>query len=79
MASLSTHWWIIAYDQVSWIASTMILTTIRNTVDPTPEIGYSREPNTEYVKSNNFGYAIIVVGELPYSKTFGDSLNLTIP
>ncbi|KAJ6986017.1 hypothetical protein NC653_023825 [Populus alba x Populus x berolinensis] len=28
--------------------------------------------------SNNFSYAIVVVGETPYAETAGDSLNLTI-
>ncbi|KAK6152209.1 hypothetical protein DH2020_014844 [Rehmannia glutinosa] len=48
-------------------AGTTILTAIKNTVDPKTEV------------SNNFSYAIVVVGELPYSETFGDNLNLTIP
>jgi beta-glucosidase len=30
------------------------------------------------VKSNNFAYAIVVVGEHPYSETFGDSMTLTM-
>lgn len=32
----------------------------------------------EFVKSNNFSHAIVVVGELPYAETNGDSLNLTL-
>ncbi|XP_020207584.1 uncharacterized protein LOC109792573 [Cajanus cajan] len=32
----------------------------------------------EYVKSNNFSYAIVAVGETPYAETNGDSMNLTI-
>ena len=39
---------------------------------------YKENPNAEFVKSNEFSYAIIVVGEPPYAETFGDSLNLTI-
>ncbi|KAL4350878.1 hypothetical protein AHAS_Ahas10G0186000 [Arachis hypogaea] len=40
---------------------------------------YKENPDLEYVKSNDFSYAIVVVGEHPYAETFGDSLNLTIP
>ncbi|XP_057519285.1 uncharacterized protein LOC130799987 [Amaranthus tricolor] len=57
---------------------TTILTAIKNTVDPKTELVYQENPNTNYVKSNKFSYAIVVVGERPYAETFGDSLNLTI-
>lgn len=40
---------------------------------------YSENPDANFVKSNEFSYAIVVVGEPPYAETFGDSLNLTIP
>lgn len=36
-------------------------------------------PDTEYVKSSKFSYAVVVVGELPYAEGSGDSLNLTLP
>ena len=36
-------------------------------------------PNVEAIKSNNFSYAIVVVGEHPYTEMFGDSSNITIP
>ena len=39
---------------------------------------YKENPDADFVKSNNFSYAIVVVGEPPYAETFGDSLNLTI-
>ena len=39
---------------------------------------YKENPDLDYVKSNNFSYAIVVVGEKPYAETNGDSLNLTI-
>ncbi|KAA8518401.1 hypothetical protein F0562_015716 [Nyssa sinensis] len=58
---------------------TTILTAIKNTVDPAAEVIYKMNPDANYVKSNKFSYAIVVVGEPPYSETFGDSLNLTIP
>ncbi|KAL4352566.1 hypothetical protein GQ457_06G017110 [Hibiscus cannabinus] len=62
----------------SWTGTT-ILTAIKNTVDPSTEVVYNENPDVEFVKSNNFSYAIVVVGEHPYVETNGDSLNLTIP
>ncbi|KAL9150291.1 hypothetical protein ABFS82_12G159300 [Erythranthe guttata] len=59
-------------------AGTTILTAVRNTVDPKTEVVFSQNPDSGYVKQNNFSYAIVVVGELPYSETMGDSLNLTL-
>ncbi|KAK1583818.1 hypothetical protein Q3G72_027237 [Acer saccharum] len=41
--------------------STTILTTIKNIVDPQTEVVYEENPNSNYVKSNNFSYSIIVV------------------
>ncbi|KAK9289845.1 hypothetical protein L1049_008005 [Liquidambar formosana] len=58
---------------------TTILTAIKNTVDPKTQVVYQENPDLDYVKSNKFSYAIVVVGEHPYAETFGDSLNLTIP
>ncbi|KAK0599877.1 hypothetical protein LWI29_009388 [Acer saccharum] len=60
-------------------SGTTILTAIKNTVDPQTKVVYVENPDSNYVKSNNFSYAIVVVGEHPYAETFGDSLNLTIP
>lgn len=40
---------------------------------------YKENPDADLVKSNEFSYAIVVVGEHPYAETSGDSLNLTIP
>ncbi|KAL9382020.1 hypothetical protein Peur_025055 [Populus x canadensis] len=59
-------------------SGTTILTAIQNTVDPSTEIVYKENPDADFVKSNNFSYAIVVVGEPPYAETFGDSLSLTI-
>ncbi|KAK4793240.1 hypothetical protein SAY86_023675 [Trapa natans] len=59
--------------------STTILTAIKNTVDPTTKVVFEENPSSDYVKSGNFSYAIVVVGELPYAETFGDNTNLTIP
>lgn len=58
---------------------TTILTGIKNTVDPETKVVYKENPTAEFVKSNDFSYAIVVVGEPPYAETFGDSLNLTLP
>ncbi|KAK4759019.1 hypothetical protein SAY87_020320 [Trapa incisa] len=58
---------------------TTILTAIKNTVDPTTKVVYEENPSSDYLKSGNFSYAIVVVGELPYAETFGDNTNLTIP
>ncbi|CAM8954764.1 unnamed protein product [Rhodiola kirilowii] len=57
---------------------TTILNAIKNTVDPKTKVVYQENPDINYVKSGTFDYAIVVVGELPYAETFGDSLNLTI-
>ncbi|XP_047157860.1 beta-glucosidase BoGH3B-like [Vigna umbellata] len=57
---------------------TTILNAIKNTVYKDTEVVYKENPDLDYVKSNNFSYAIVVVGEKPYAETKGDSLNLTI-
>ncbi|EEF38424.1 beta-glucosidase BoGH3B [Ricinus communis] len=57
---------------------TTILNAISTAVDTSTEIVYSEDPDADFVKANNFSYAIVVVGELPYAETFGDRLNLTI-
>ncbi|KAI3869647.1 hypothetical protein MKX03_011844 [Papaver bracteatum] len=59
-------------------SGTTILQAIKNTVDPTTQVVFNANPDAEFVKSNKFSYAIVVVGEVPYAETFGDSLNLTI-
>ncbi|KAF1877685.1 hypothetical protein Lal_00040403 [Lupinus albus] len=59
-------------------SGTTILSAIKNSVDKDTEIVYKENPDLDYVKSNDFSYAIVVVGEKPYAETNGDSLNLTI-
>ncbi|KZV44465.1 lysosomal beta glucosidase-like [Dorcoceras hygrometricum] len=73
--------WTIEWDGKSGntTVGTTILTAVRNTVDPLTEVVYSENPSTEYLNSNDFSYAIVVVGEFPYVETSGDSNNLTIP
>lgn len=58
---------------------TTILEAIKSTVDTTTQIVYQENPTPEFVKSEAFSYAIVVVGEPPYAETQGDNLNLTIP
>ncbi|KAF2306912.1 hypothetical protein GH714_022487 [Hevea brasiliensis] len=57
---------------------TTILTAIKNTVDPSTEVVHKENPDSQFVKSGEFSYAIVVVGEPPYAETNGDSMNLTI-
>ncbi|MCL7044615.1 hypothetical protein MKW94_020876 [Papaver nudicaule] len=60
-------------------AGTTILNAIASTVEPSTEIVYKANPEADFVKSNNFSYAVVVIGEQPYAETAGDNLNLTIP
>ncbi|KAG8387189.1 hypothetical protein BUALT_Bualt03G0227400 [Buddleja alternifolia] len=60
-------------------AGTTILNAISTAVDPSTEIVYSENPDAELLKTNNFSYAIVVVGEPPYAEGNGDNTNLTIP
>lgn len=59
-------------------SGTTILSAIKDTVDPKTKVVFKENPSAQFVKSNQFSYAIVVVGEPPYAETFGDSLNLTI-
>ncbi|OAY82304.1 Beta-glucosidase BoGH3B [Ananas comosus] len=61
------------------VAGTTILKAIKSTVDDATEVVYSENPDHDFVESNKFDYAIVVVGEHPYAETAGDNLNLTIP
>ncbi|KAF9613853.1 hypothetical protein IFM89_012401 [Coptis chinensis] len=74
--------WTIIWQGVSGnnvTSGTTILKGIRNTVDPATHVVYRENPDAEFVKSNKFSYAIVVVGEPPYAETMGDNLNLRIP
>ncbi|CAJ1947992.1 unnamed protein product [Sphenostylis stenocarpa] len=73
--------WTIEWQGVSGnnvTKGTTILSAIKNTVDKDTEVVYKENPDLDFLKSNNFSYAIVVVGEKPYAETDGDSLNLTI-
>ncbi|KAJ0704626.1 putative glucan 1,3-beta-glucosidase [Helianthus annuus] len=58
---------------------TTILSAVKSAVDPTTEVVYVENPTPDFIKSNNFSYAIVVTGEYPYSESSGDNQNLTIP
>ncbi|KAJ0657378.1 putative glucan 1,3-beta-glucosidase [Helianthus annuus] len=60
-------------------SGTTILSAVKNAVDPTTEVVYVENPTPDFIKSNNFSYAIVVSGEYPYSESSGDNQNLTIP
>ncbi|RZC78960.1 hypothetical protein C5167_003153 [Papaver somniferum] len=57
---------------------TAVLKAIKNTVDATTRVVFNENPDPEFVKSNEFSYPNVVVGEHPYAESFGDSMNLTI-
>ncbi|KAI4386639.1 hypothetical protein MLD38_004555 [Melastoma candidum] len=74
--------WTIAWQGLSGnnlTIGTTILSAIKSTVDLTTQVVYEENPEAKYVKSGEFSYAIVVVGEPPYAETQGDNLNLTIP
>lgn len=58
---------------------TTILSAIKATVDPATTVVYSDNPDSNSIKNGGFSYAIVVVGELPYAETAGDSQTLTLP
>ncbi|PIA54148.1 hypothetical protein AQUCO_00900602v1 [Aquilegia coerulea] len=73
--------WTIAWQGLNGnnlTSGTTILGAITAAVDPSTQIFYSENPDADFVKSNNFSYGIVVVGEHPYAEGAGDSLNLTI-
>ncbi|KAJ0624461.1 putative glucan 1,3-beta-glucosidase [Helianthus annuus] len=73
--------WTIEWQGVSGNVTdgTTILSAVQKAVDPNTQVIYNENPNQDYLKSNSFDFAIIVVGEPPYAETFGDNSNLTIP
>ncbi|XP_048428576.1 beta-glucosidase BoGH3B-like isoform X1 [Pyrus x bretschneideri] len=73
--------WTIAWQGFSgnnYTTGTTILGAIKSAVDSSTEVIYNENPDGNFVKSNNFTYAIVVVGEHPYAETAGDSPNLTM-
>ncbi|KAJ4824068.1 hypothetical protein Tsubulata_048950, partial [Turnera subulata] len=57
---------------------TTILDAVEKTVDPATQVVFNENPDSNFVKSNQFSYAIVVVGEPPYAEMYGDSSSLTI-
>ncbi|XP_031505420.1 uncharacterized protein LOC116267693 [Nymphaea colorata] len=57
---------------------TTILSAVKSTVSPNTKVVYEENPDADFVKRNLFSYAIVVVGEIPYAESMGDSKNLTI-
>ncbi|ESW33960.1 hypothetical protein PHAVU_001G112700 [Phaseolus vulgaris] len=73
--------WTIEWQGVNGnnlLKGTTILNAVKNTVDPETKVVYKKNPDAEFVKSNGFSYAIVVVGEHPYAEMHGDNMNLTI-
>lgn len=60
------------------ITGTTVLSAIRSVVDRSTEVVFQENPDSNFVKSNNFAYAIVAVGEPPYAETAGDSMDLTM-
>uniref|UniRef100_A0A0E0KJ17 Beta-glucosidase n=1 Tax=Oryza punctata TaxID=4537 RepID=A0A0E0KJ17_ORYPU len=58
---------------------TTILDAVKAAVDPSTTVVFAENPDANFVKNGGFSYAIVVVGEHPYTETKGDSMNLTIP
>ncbi|KAF3441588.1 hypothetical protein FNV43_RR15502 [Rhamnella rubrinervis] len=58
---------------------TTILKGTEATVDKNTEVVFNENPDSKFMESNKFDYAIVVTGEKPYAETFGDNQNLTIP
>ncbi|KAL8501002.1 hypothetical protein ACS0TY_020547 [Phlomoides rotata] len=72
--------WTITWEGQSGntTVGTTILEAVKSTVDPETEVVYNENPDEEFMKANDFSYAIVAVGELPYVETSGDSQTLTI-
>ncbi|GLU19079.1 hypothetical protein SLE2022_353460 [Rubroshorea leprosula] len=74
--------WTITWQGLSGnnnTTGTTILSAIATAVDPSTEIVYRENPDPNFMTSNNnFSYAVVVVGELPYAETAGDSRDLLI-
>lgn len=62
----------------NYTRGTTILGAVSSTVDASTEVVYREIPESDFVKSSNFDYAIVVVGEHPYAETGGDSMTLTM-
>ncbi|KAG8645529.1 hypothetical protein MANES_10G070500v8 [Manihot esculenta] len=73
--------WTIAWQGFTgnnYTRGTTVLSAIRSVVDRSTEVVFQENPDSNFVKSNNFAYAIVAVGEPPYAETAGDSMDLTM-
>uniref|UniRef100_A0A5B7CCL6 Lysosomal beta glucosidase-like n=2 Tax=Davidia involucrata TaxID=16924 RepID=A0A5B7CCL6_DAVIN len=73
--------WTITWQGFSgnnYTSGTTILNAITSTVSKSTEVVFREDPDTDYVKSSSFNYAIVVVGERPYTESAGDSPTLTM-
>ncbi|KAG8055242.1 hypothetical protein GUJ93_ZPchr0001g32520 [Zizania palustris] len=57
---------------------TTILDAIKSTVADSTHVVHTENPDENFMKSNDFSFAIVVVGEPPYAETLGDNAELTI-
>ncbi|XP_024974162.1 lysosomal beta glucosidase-like [Cynara cardunculus var. scolymus] len=71
---------------VSWQGSsgritigTTILDAVREAIGDDVEVVYEENPTPKTLSLQDFSYAIVVVGEAPYSESRGDNPELTIP
>ncbi|AQK62864.1 Glycosyl hydrolase family protein [Zea mays] len=58
---------------------TTLLDAVKAAVDPSTAVVFAENPDAGFVRNGGFSYAIVAVGEHPYTETKGDSMNLTIP
>ncbi|KAL6323769.1 hypothetical protein AAG906_002237 [Vitis piasezkii] len=66
--------WTITWQGLSGnnhTTGTTILSAISAAVDPSTEIVFTENPDAEFVKSNNFSYAVVVIGEPPMQRLQG--------
>ncbi|GAB2218911.1 hypothetical protein Drorol1_Dr00002144 [Drosera rotundifolia] len=73
--------WTIRWQGFSgdnYTSGTTILQAVKSAVDPTTKVVYNENPDSEFIKSYEFAFAIVVVGEQPYAETEGDSATLTM-
>ncbi|KAE8656086.1 lysosomal beta glucosidase-like isoform X1 [Hibiscus syriacus] len=74
--------WTIEWQGFSgynWKAGTTILDAVKKTVVKNTKVVYKMNPSEDYPEKAKLDFAIVVVGEVPYAETRGDSTNLTIP
>ncbi|EPS62891.1 hypothetical protein M569_11897 [Genlisea aurea] len=60
------------------IIGTTILSAVRSAVVPSTEVVFAENPDANFMKTNEFDYGIVAVGEAPYAEMYGDSANLTM-